>query len=135
MDTVLTALYDGNCVVCRSTCEAMRALDWRKRIEFVDLHEDVGWRKRCPNLTIEQLMHEIHVIDAESRVYAGFKATRRMLKEAPLGFPLWLLLQLPGMDGLGARAYRFIARRRYRINALLGKELPDCADGSCGMLR
>ena len=39
---MLTALYDGNCVVCRSTCEAMRALDWRNRIEFVDLHESEG---------------------------------------------------------------------------------------------
>ena len=42
---------------------------------------------------------------------------------------------LPGMNGLGARVYRLIARRRYRINALLGVELSDCDDGSCGMLR
>lgn len=135
MDTMLTALYDGKCVICQSTCEAMRALDWRKRIEFVDLHEGAGWRERCPDLTLEQLMREIHVLDGEGKVYAGFKATRRMLREAPLGFPLWLLLKLPGMDALGARVYRFIARRRYRINALLGKEPPDCDDGSCEMLR
>ena len=135
MDTVLTALYDGQCVVCRSTCETMRALDWRKRIEFVDLHEGAAWRERYPDLNHERLMREIHVLDADDRLYAGFAGTRRMLKEAPLGFPLWLLLQLPGADGLGARAYRFIARRRYRINALLGKELPDCADGSCEILR
>ena len=135
MDTMLTALYDGQCVVCRSTCEAMRALDWRKRIEFVDLHESGAWRERCLDLTFEQLMREIHVLDGEGKVYAGFEATRRMLREAPLGFPLWLLLRLRGMDGLGARVYRFIARRRYRINALLGKEPPDCADGGCEMLR
>ena len=132
---MLTALYDGKCVVCRSTCEAMQALDWRKRIEFVDLHERDAWRKGDSDLTFEQLMREIHVIDGEGKVYAGFDATRRMLREAPLGFPLWLLLTLPGMNGLGARVYRFIARRRYRINALLGVELSDCDDGSCGMLR
>lgn len=135
MNTMLTALYDGNCAVCRSSCEAMRALDWRKRIEFVDLHESGAWRDRCPDRSFEQLMREIHVIDGEGKVYAGFDATRRMLREAPLGYPLWLLLHLPGMDALGARVYRFIARRRYRINARLGVELPDCDDGGCGMLR
>ena len=80
-------------------------------------------------------MSEIHVLADGNRLYAGFAGTRRMLKEVPLGFPLWLLLQLPGSDALGKRVYRLIARRRYRINALLGKKLPDCADGSCKMLR
>ena len=135
MNSMLTALYDGNCVVCRSTCEAMRALDWRKRIRFVDLHESGAGRERCAELSREQLMREIHVFDGEDKIYVGFEATRRMLKEAPLGLPLWLLLRLPGMDALGARVYRYIARRRYRINALLGKELPDCEEGNCGMLR
>jgi predicted DCC family thiol-disulfide oxidoreductase YuxK len=58
-----------------------------------------------------------------------------MLREAPLGFPLWLLLQLPGSETLGKRVYRFVARRRYRINALLGSGRAECADDSCEMLR
>lgn len=131
---MLTALYDGKCVICQSTCGALRALDWLKRIEFVDLHEADDRSERYGHLHHERLMREIHVLDDEGRVYTGFAGTRRMLKEAPLGFPLWLLLQLPGSDALGKRVYRFIARRRYRINALLGNELPDCADGSCTML-
>ncbi len=127
---MLTALYDGNCVVCRSTCETMRALDWLKRIEFVDLHESDEASERFVDLGHERLMSEIHVLDDGGRLYAGFAGTRRMLRELPLGLPLWLLLQLPGSDALGKRVYRYIARRRYRINALLGKELPDCAKGS-----
>lgn len=132
---MLTALYDGNCIICRSTCETMRALDWRKRIEFVDLHEGAAWQERYPDLHRERLMSEIHVLDEAGKLYSGFAGTRRMLREAPLGLPIWLLLQLPGADALGARAYRFIARRRYRINALLGKEISDCADDHCRMLR
>lgn len=132
---MLTALYDGKCVICQSTCGTLRALDWLNRIEFVDLHEADDRSERYGHLHHERLMREIHVLDDEGRVYAGFAGTRRMLKEAPLGFPLWLLLQLPGSDALGKRVYRLIAHRRYRINALLGAPLPDCADDSCEMLR
>ena len=34
---MLKALYDGNCLICRSSCETMCALDWLGRIEFVGL--------------------------------------------------------------------------------------------------
>lgn len=113
----------------------MRRLDWLRRIEFVDLHQAEAETGRFADLNRQRLMSEIHVLDAEGRLYAGFAGMRRMLREAPLGFPLWLLLHLPGSDALGKRVYRFIARRRYRLNALLGKELRACADGNCEMLR
>ena len=131
---MLTALYDGNCLICRSTCDTMRRLDWLKRIEFIDLHEDAAWRGRFPQLALERLMAEIHVVDEAGRVFAGFAGSRRMLREVPLGLPLWLLLQAPGMARAGQRVYRFIARRRYRLNALLGNEGFDCPDGGCEML-
>ena len=128
---MLTALYDGNCVICRSTCETLRALDWLGRIEFLDLHGADESSERFAKLSRERLMSEIHVLDDAGRLYAGFAGTRRMLKELPLGLPFWLLLRLPGSAALGNRLYRFIARRRYRFNAMLGKELADCAHGRC----
>lgn len=128
---MLTALYDGKCAICQATCGTLRALDWLKRIEFVDLREADDRDERYRQLSRERLMSEIHVLDAEGKLHAGFAATRRMLKAVPLGLPLWLLLRLPGGDALGKGLYRFIARRRYRVNRLLGKDLPGCADGSC----
>ncbi len=130
---MLAALYDGKCLICRSTCDAMRSLDWLRRIEFIDVHE-AAWQDHYPKLALERLMAEIHVIDETGRVFAGFAGSRRMLREVPLGAPLWLLLQLPGMERIGRRAYRFIARRRYRVNALLGKAPSDCGDGGCELL-
>jgi len=132
---MLTALYDGNCVICQSTCETIRALDWLRRIEFVDLHQAAVESERVADLNRQRLMSEIHVLDADGKLYAGFAGMRRMLREVPLGFPLWLLLQLPGSDAFGKRVYRFVARRRYRINALLGNEMSACADDCCRMLR
>lgn len=132
---MLTALYDGNCVICQSACATMRALDWRRRITFVDLHDSDSWRRQFPHLRADALMGEIHVMDQAGELYSGFRASRRMLKEVPLGLPLWLLLQLPGTGWLGRRVYRFIARRRYRINRLLGRPLPDCVEESCALQR
>lgn len=126
---MLTALYDGNCVICQSTCASLQALDWFGRIEFVDLHDGVA--SRYPELSLEQLMGEIHVLDEWGRLYPGFGGTRRMLRELPLGVPLWLLLGIPGMNIIGQRVYRFVARRRYRINKLFGRALPHCVDESC----
>ena len=89
---MLTALYDGNCLICQSSCELLRALDWRHRIRFIDLHDDAG-RGLRQGLSRAQLLGEIQVFDERGRRYAGFHGTRRLLKELPLGFPIWLLLQ------------------------------------------
>lgn len=128
---MLTALFDGNCIVCQSTRGIVSAFDWRHRVRFIDLHDRDAWQSQYPQLNLEDMLGEIHVIDAEGEVFAGMYATRRMLRELPLGIPVWLMLHVAGVDKLGAVLYRFIARRRYRINRLFGKPLPDRVGGSC----
>lgn len=128
---MLTALYDGTCVICQSTRGTISALDWRHRIRFIDLQDREAWQSQFPQLKDTDLLGEIHVIDERGAVFAGIDATRRMLRELPLGLPIWLLLAAPGADKLGAALYRFIARRRYGINRLFGKPIPDRVDGHC----
>ncbi|GAB4510827.1 MAG: DUF393 domain-containing protein [Anaerolineae bacterium] len=133
---MVTAIYDGNCVICNTTRHVVRALDWFKRVEFLDLHRRDEVETRFPSLDYAASMGEIHVIDDHQRIFAGFYGTRRMLRELPLGWPLWAVLQLPGVGNwLGPKIYRFIARNRYTINRLLGVELEqmeqDCIDGVC----
>jgi predicted DCC family thiol-disulfide oxidoreductase YuxK len=133
---MLTAVYDGNCVICNTTRRIIRALDWFKRVEFLDLHDHAEVTARYPSLDQSALMGEIHVIDRGGRVFPGFLGTRRMLRAVPLGWPLWLLLHVPGVGNwLGPALYRFIARHRYAINQLLGVDLEqrdqDCEDGVC----
>lgn len=128
---MLTALYDGYCVICQSTRRTVKVLDWFNRVEFLDLHDTQQVETRYPELDFDDLMGEIHVIDREGQLFAGFDGTRRMLRELPLGFPLWLILKLPGMTRVGKRVYGYIARHRYRINRFFGVDLPDCVDGAC----
>ena len=106
----ITALYDGDCVICRGARASFQKLDWRRRIHFVDINDQSAWQVQFPSLRGDALRGEIHVI-ADGAVYGGFAATRRLLREAPLGWLPWALLHLPGMDRLGARLYRFIAER------------------------
>jgi predicted DCC family thiol-disulfide oxidoreductase YuxK len=135
----LTAIYDGNCVICNTTRRTVRVLDWFKRVEFLDLHQRVEVAQRYPSLDQSRLMGEIHVVDSQGNVFAGFRGTRRMLRELPLGLPLWAVLRLPIIgDWLGPLVYRFIARNRYAINRLLGVNLEQiereeaaCEDGVC----
>lgn len=122
---MLTAVFDGQCVICQATRRTVRALDWRRRVEFLDLHDWARVSARFPHLNYDDAMGQIHVYD-DAAVYAGFHGTRRLLKALPLTFPLWLLMQIPGMTPLGERVYRWIARRRYAINRLFGVDL--CED-------
>ena len=135
----LTAVYDGQCVICNTTRRIVKALDWLNRVEFLDLHRRDVMETRFPMLEYERSMGEIHVIDEDGRVFAGFEGTRRMLRALPLGLPLYAVLRLPLVGSwLGPRLYRFIARHRYKINRLLGVELAQvaqedacCEDGVC----
>jgi len=121
---MLTAIYDGYCVICNTTRRVVRALDWFGRVEFLDLHQQEAMQSRFPQLNHEQTMGEIHVIDPSGRIFAGFYGTRRMFRAMPLTLPLWAILRLPIIgDWVGVRMYRFIAKNRYAINRLFGVDL------------
>src|SRR6478735_5473129 len=104
---MVVALFDGRCVICQGTRRTIKSLDWFNRVEFLDLHKKAEVETRFPELDHEEMMGEIHVV-ADNQIYAGFEATRRMLKEVPLGFPIWALLHIPGMSWLGPKIYRFV---------------------------
>jgi predicted DCC family thiol-disulfide oxidoreductase YuxK len=124
---MITAIFDGRCVICQATRRVVTALDWRHRVEWLDLHRWGEVQRRYPALLPDDAMGQIHVDDGR-RLYVGFDGTRRILRALPLTFPLWLLLHLPGMTWLGSRVYRFIARRRYAINRAFGVEV---CEGVC----
>lgn len=125
---MVTAIYDGNCVLCNQTRRTIRLLDWGKRVEWLDLHDRQTIELRYPRLDYAATMGEIHVVREDGTMVAGFAGVRRMLREVPLGVPFWALLHLPGMNWLGPKIYAFIARHRYRINKWVGN---DCVDGFC----
>ena len=136
---MITAVFDGHCVICNTTRRVVNALDWFGRVEFMDLHNRAEIETRFPTLEHDKAMGEIHVFDDNGQMYAGFAGTRRMLRVVPLGVPLWALMHLPGVSNwLGPKLYKFIANNRYAINRMLGVDLEHieredaaCEDGVC----
>lgn len=126
---MITVLYDGYCVICKQTKRTIQALDWLNRVEFLDIH---GWNEveaRYPSLDFETAMGQMHTVTPDGNLIGGFGGMRRILRELPLGVPLWLILHLPGANWLGPKIYRFVARNRYRINKFFGVDI--CENSTC----
>ena len=84
---------------------------------------------RAPRIHTRLHRARMHVVAGDGDLLAGFWGMRRLLRDLPLGLPVWLILHLPGMGWLGPKVYNFIARHRYRINRFFGVEI--CEDGVC----
>lgn len=119
---MVTVLYDGHCVICRQSKQVIVALDWWRRVRFLDVHQWDEVATRYPQLDYETAMGQMHLVTPDGNFYGGFMAVRRILRELPLGWPLWALLHLPLMPKVGEWVYRFIARHRYRVNRFFGVE-------------
>jgi predicted DCC family thiol-disulfide oxidoreductase YuxK len=126
---MVTAIYDGYCVICQQSKRVVGALDWLHRVEFLNIHDWQMVEARYPALDYAAALGQMHVVGEDGRLLGGFEGVRRLLRELPLGFPVWLLFHLPGMDWLGVRFYQFIARNRYRINQMVGAKV--CENGAC----
>ena len=124
----LIVLYDGKCVLCRQSVRVIRALDWLKNVEPLDLHQSEVM-PRFAQLDKEKLLGEMHVVTLNGETHAGFFAVRYISDRLPLGLLFTPLLYLPGMNSLGPKIYQWVAQRRYSLNRVFGGEL--CEDGVC----
>lgn len=124
------ALYDGDCRFCTRQAKQLERIVGASRIEAVSFQEE-GALRRFPGVSHEACMQRIHVIRPDGRVYAAAEAVARAMTLVPvLGWLAWLYY-LPGVRPLADRAYRVIARNRYRIAGRSG----ECDGGTCSLHR
>ena len=105
----VTIWYDSLCPICSREIRVMRALDWRRRIAFVDLHAPGA---DCP-LDPAILLARFHARAADGRVVSGAEAFAMMWRQIPLLWPLGQLARIPTMLVLLERAY--VAFLRWRM--------------------
>ncbi|MCI0830197.1 MAG: DUF393 domain-containing protein, partial [Chloroflexi bacterium] len=68
-----------------------------------------------PGLTWDDLKRSAYLVGRKGRYYEGFYAFRMLIVRLPLLAPLAPVFWLPGISIIGAAAYRWVARNRYRF--------------------
>lgn len=108
-------IYDGQCNFCRSQVRKLNRLDCcGNRLSFLSLH-DPRVAERYPDLTHDDLMEQMYVIDGQARRHAGADAVRYLSRRLPT---LWIavpILHLPGTASLWRWLYGQVAKRRYKL--------------------
>ncbi len=117
-------IYDGHCRFCTTSVRRLHRLGGG-RLAFLSLH-DAEVARRFPDLTHDQLMDEMYVVDKHGKARGGAAAFRYLTRRLPSLWALAPLLHIPLSLGLWKFFYRQVAKRRY----LFGKTA-DCDSGSC----
>jgi predicted DCC family thiol-disulfide oxidoreductase YuxK len=120
-------IYDGHCKFCQGQVRNLARWDSHNRLAFLSLH-DPEVARRFPDLTHEQMMKEMYVVDPTGRRHAGASALRYLTKRLPMLYPLAPLMRIPFTMPLWNWGYRQVANRRYR---LMGTSADACDDGTC----
>ena len=125
-------IYDGQCNFCIGQVRNLSRLDCcGGRLSFLSLH-DPRTTQRYSDLTHEQMMDQMYVIDVAGTRHGGGDAVRYLSRRLPL---LWIvapIMQFPGTANLWRWAYRQVAKRRYK---LAGKKSgkPVCDGDQCAV--
>lgn len=108
-------IFDGDCRFCQGQVRNLRRLDLGgKRLRFLSLH-DPRVAERYPDLTYDQLMEQMYVIDPKGGRHGGSDAVRYLSRRLPALWPVMPVLHLPGTAGLWRWAYKQVAARRYQL--------------------
>ena len=122
-------IFDGNCGFCREQVRRLDRWDSGHRLAYLSVHDPLT-HERYPELTFEQLMDQMYVIDGRGRARGGADAVRYLTRRLP---SLWWaapILHFPFMMPVWRWAYRQIAKRRYEISKRMGGAA-KCDRGSC----
>ena len=123
-------IYDGHCGICTSQVARLARWDSRSSLAFVSLHDPLV-SQRYPDLSHEQLMQNMYVVDRHGSRHRGAAAFRYLSRQIPRLWWLAPFLHLPGCMPLWQWMYRQVADRRYALSDAAAA----CDGGSCSLHR
>ena len=118
-------IFDGQCRFCTKQIRRFERCDRGRRLSYLSLH-DSEVNRRYPNLTHQQLMDEMYVMDAKGGQHAGAAAFRYLTRKLPWLWPAAPLMHVPFSLPLWRWAYRQVSKRRYRL-----AQDDGCDSGAC----
>jgi len=120
-------IFDGHCKFCTGQVENQARWDGAgRRLAFLSLH-DPQVATRYPDLTYDQLMEQMYVVDQHGRRHAGAEAFRYLTTRLPTLYLFAPLMHIPFTGPLWRWGYRQITKRRYG----LGRTDTACEDNAC----
>ena len=124
-------IYDGNCIFCEKQVRNLLWFDGGQRLSFMSLH-DPEVTRRYPELTYDQMMDQMYVVDSEGNYHGGAAAIRYLSRRLP---KLWIvapLTHIPFTLPLQQWCYSQVAKQRYKIAGKQdGPAGSDCDSGAC----
>jgi predicted DCC family thiol-disulfide oxidoreductase YuxK len=122
-------IYDGRCHICTAQVHRLLWWDCQKKLSYLSLH-DPEVQRRWPDLTAEQLMQSMVVVDRRDRYHWGAEGIRYLSRRLRRLWWASPFLHFPGSMLLWRPLYRLVARYRYRLSGG-----PKCDDGACALHR
>lgn len=122
-------IFDGKCVFCAGQVRNLLKLDGKARLAFMSLH-DPEVERRFPDLTHDQMMKQMYVIDSAGNRYGGARAVRYLSRRLPKMWILAPLTHIPFTLPIQQWVYDQVAKRRYKI---ANKDGLECDDGACSI--
>ena len=119
-------IYDGQCRFCRRQVERLASWDRPQMLSFLSLH-DPEVSRRFPDISHEQLMKHLYLIDPRGRRYVGAEAFVWLSRHLPRLWPLAPVLNIPGTTPIWQWCYQQVAKRRYKLGRV------ECEGGSCDL--
>ena len=122
-------IYDGHCRICTGQIQRLARWDTRGSLAYLSLH-DPEVARRWPDLSYDELMKNMYVVDQQGNRHRGAAAIRYLSRRLPWLWWLAPVLHIPGTLPIWQALYQQVAKRRYRFG-----RIESCEDGSCQIHR
>jgi len=119
-------IFDGQCRICTAQIRRLARFDGGDRLAYLSLH-DPEVKHRYPDLSHDDLMAAMYVVDGAERRHRGADAVRYLSRRLPRLWWLAPIMHVPFSMPLWRWMYAQVANRRYRF----GRVEQTCDDGTC----
>ena len=112
-------LYDDGCPLCTFQMRVVTWLDWFNTVSLLPISNPRA-AEIAPQLTREALLEAIHCVARDGKIHRGARCIRFIGMRMPLGFPVALVLWIPGVIWIAEHVYTWISRHRLLLSRLFG---------------